>query len=99
MAKFSLPFSISRRVGELQQTIKVDSQKLREKPLKELEKIFDDAARMAKGEVTIQGKELTLKERRMWARVAAYTAQVMQGIAKGLDEREIDEQLRVEAAG
>lgn len=94
MAKFSLPFLLAKRVAELQQKIKVDSQRLREKLLQELEKIFDDAAKMAKGEVTVKGRELTLKERRMWARVAAYTAQVMQGIAKGLDEREIDEQLK-----
>ena len=94
MAKFSLPFLMAKRIGELQQKIKVDSQRLREKLLLELEKIFDDATKMAKGEVTVNGKEPTLKERRMWARVAAYTAQVMQGIAKGLDEREIDEQLK-----
>jgi len=38
-------------------------------------------------------KKVTLKERRMWARVAGYVAQVMNSVAEGFDEREIDVQL------
>jgi hypothetical protein len=94
MAKFSRPFLLSKRIGEIQEKVKVDTQRLREKLLRELEQIFNEAVKMARGEVTVQGKELTVKQRQLWARVAAYTAQVMQSIAKGFDEHEIDEQLK-----
>ncbi|MBS7636578.1 hypothetical protein KEJ37_04490 [Candidatus Bathyarchaeota archaeon] len=61
----------------------------------ELEAIFELASKIARGETkTIEGREVTLKQRRDWARIAGYTAQVMQGIAKGFDEKEIDEQLQ-----
>jgi hypothetical protein len=53
---------------------------------------------LAKGEFqtqTVKGKtvEVTVSERQLWARVAAYTAQVMNIIASCFDEREIDVQL------
>jgi len=82
----------ARRVAELKRAVAVDTQVLREKLLKNLEAIFDNAALLAKGQVTVGGRELTLNERRDWARVAAYTAQIINSIAKGFDEREIDEQ-------
>ncbi|RLC80967.1 MAG: hypothetical protein DRI61_04620 [Chloroflexi bacterium] len=94
MAKFSRPFLLLKRIGKIQKRVKVDTQKLRRKLLRELEQIFNEAVKMARGEVTVQGRELTVKQRQLWARVAAYTAQVMQSIAKGFDEREIDVQLR-----
>lgn len=93
MAKFSRPFLIERRVAKLAEKIKVDTQKLREKLLKMLEAVFDEAVQMARGQVMVDGRELTIKQRQAWARVAAYAAQVMQGVAKGLDEKEIDVQL------
>ena len=94
MAKFSRPFLLLKRIGKIQKRVKVDTQKLRRKLLRELEQIFNEAVKMARGEVTVQGRELTVKQRQLWARVAAYTAQVMQSIAKGFDEHEIDVQLR-----
>jgi len=94
MAKFSRPFLLSKRIGEIHEKVKVDTQKLREKLLRELEQIFNEAVKMARGEVTVESKELTVKQRQMWARVSAYTAQVMQSIAKGFDEHEVDEQLK-----
>lgn len=65
-----------------------------------LEEIFNMASGIAKGEVQYQivdGKpaKITLKQRQMWARIAAYTAQVMNAIANSFDEREIDEMLGV----
>ncbi|MCS7124791.1 MAG: hypothetical protein NZ932_05200 [Candidatus Bathyarchaeota archaeon] len=93
MPKFSRPFSISRKVAQLKETVKVDTQKIREKILAELQAIFQNAVSLAKGETTVNKQPLTIKERQAWARVAAYTAQVIQGIAKGFDERQIDEDL------
>ncbi|MBC7129908.1 hypothetical protein H5T51_01640 [Candidatus Bathyarchaeota archaeon] len=95
MAKFSRPFLIYRRILKLEEKFHADTQRLRGKLMQELENIFDEACRIAKGEVKIiDEREVTMKQRQMWARIAAYTAQVMQGIAKGFDEREIDEQLK-----
>jgi len=39
--------------------------------------------------------KITLKMRRDWVRIAAYTAQVMNRIADSFDEREIDEFLAI----
>jgi len=81
---------ISRRVARLKETLQVDTQKIREKLLNNLQMIFDNAVVLARGDVTVDGEELTLNERRDWTRVAAYTAQIIQSIAKGFDERQID---------
>ena len=87
MAKFSRPFLLLKRIGKIEKRVKIDTQKLRRKLLGELEQIFNEAVKMARGKVTVQGKKLTVKQRQLWARVAAYTAQVMQSIAKGFDEQ------------
>jgi hypothetical protein len=60
---------------------------LRGKALKSLEELFDMAKDFA------QNKNLKLKQRQMWVRVAAYISQVMSSIADGFDERQIDIQL------
>jgi hypothetical protein len=93
MAKFSRPFLVARRIADMREKVKVDTQKIREKLLENLQTIFNEAVKFAKGEVTVDGKELTLKQRQAWTRVAAYTAQVIQSVAKGFDEHEIDMQL------
>lgn len=56
------------------------------------------AVALAKGEFKTQNEDgvpvrVTLKHRQMWARVAAYIAQIMNSVASGFDERSIDEQL------
>ena len=93
MAKFSRPFLVEKRLLKLEESFRLDTQKLRQKLIAELETIFDEAVKMARGEVTVAGKELTLRARRAWAKVASYTAQVIQGIARGFDEQEINVQL------
>lgn len=86
---------ISWRVLKAEETLHVDTQKLRRKLMDWLEEIFDLACRIAKGEIqTLEGKPLTLKARKDWARIAGFTAQVIQSIAKGFDEKEIDDQLK-----
>jgi len=89
---------ISRRLVRLRNDIKFNTQRIRSKTLKSLEEIFDLAACLAKGEFktqTVDGKtvKVTMKQRQIWARVAAYTAQIMNSIAQGFDEKEIDMQL------
>lgn len=86
---------ISWRVLKAEETLHVDTQKLRRKLMDWLEEIFDLACRIAKGEIqTLEGKPVTLKTRKDWARIAGFTAQVIQSIAKGFDEKEIDDQLK-----
>jgi len=94
MPKFSRPFSITRKIAQLKETVKIDTQKIRKKILEQLQIIFQNAVTMAKGETTVNKEPLTIKQRQAWTRVAAYTAQVIQGITKGFDERQIDQDLQ-----
>lgn len=61
-----------------------------------LEGIFKIASDYARGKVDRvtdedgKARELTIPERQFWARIAAYTAQIINTIAKGIDERQID---------
>lgn len=86
---------ILRRVKTIRRRVRVDSQKIRKKVLDSLQDVFDLAVSLARGEVktqTANGEKVvvTIKQRQLWARVAAYTAQVMNSIAEGFDERELD---------
>jgi len=96
--KTSRKLMISRRVSQLKDSIAVDTQRIRGKALKRLEDLFDLAVTLAKGEVKTQTEEgktetVTLKQRQLWARVAAYIAQIMNSVAEGFDERQIDADL------
>jgi len=100
MPKISRNLMILRRVRVTRRSVKVDTQRMRSKTMMNLEQLFDLAILLAKGEVKTQtenGKtvKVTLKQRQMWARIAAYIAQIMNSIASGFDEREIDTQLDV----
>jgi hypothetical protein len=90
--------SLSRRVLRLRRAVIVDTQRIRTKTLQSLEELFDLAVRIARGEVrtqTVDGKRVRvgMKQRQMWARIAAYIAQIMNSIAEGFDAREVDAQL------
>jgi len=96
--KSSHKLMILRRVAKLREKVKVDTQRMRAKWMKSLEEIFNFAASLAKGEFktqTVNGEtvKVSMKQRQIWARIAAYTAQIMNSIAQGFDEREIDAQL------
>ena len=89
---------IFKRINRLRRKIEIDTQRIRAQTLESLEEIFKLAASLAKGEFqtqTVNGNtlEVTMTERQIWSRVAAYTAQVMNSIAKHFDERELDVQL------
>lgn len=86
---------IKRQLSRLRKRVKINTQRIRTTTLFSLEDIFNIAVSLAKGEVktqVIDGKQVkvTLKERQMWARIAAYTAQIMNSVASGFDERQID---------
>jgi hypothetical protein len=89
---------VARRIFKLRRNVKLDSQRLRAKTVKQLEGLFDLASAIAKGKVKSQrvdGKEvlISLKLRQMWVRVAANIAQSMSNMLKGFDERQIDKDL------
>jgi UDP-galactopyranose mutase len=78
----------------------VDSQAIRAKLLRQLEGIFELAISIAKGKVKRlrdeNGSEYTLtpKQREKWARIAAYTAQVMHNLTRGFDEKQFQTDLK-----
>jgi hypothetical protein len=62
----------------------------------QLEEVFHIASDYARGKidrVTVEdGKKrpLTIVERQHWARIAAYAVQIINNVAKGIDERQIN---------
>ena len=89
---------VERRICHLQQAVKVDTQELRNKWMVELDGLFDFATSIAKGDVTRQKvgekmQSLTLKERQMWAQIAAKIGLVGANLSRGYDERQIDKDL------
>jgi hypothetical protein len=87
---------VSFRINQLRKTLHVDTQRTRSKLITNLEEIFEIATNYARGRIKRvtdeNGKErqLTIVERQFWARIAAFTAQTINSIAKGIDERQID---------
>jgi hypothetical protein len=94
--KIQPKIAIISRIEKARRIVKADTQKIRLKLIETLEEIYNMAERIARGEQQYQiinGKpvRITLKQRRDWVKIAAYTAQVMNRIADSFDEREIDE--------
>lgn len=78
--------------------MKLDTQQLRTKTIRQLEQLFDFASAIARGRVQyqrIEGKmhPITLKERQGWTKVAGYIAQILQNVTSGFDEKQVDEDL------
>jgi hypothetical protein len=78
----------------------VDTQAIRTKLLRQLEGLFDLAIAISKGKVRHLSDEdgneykITLRVREKWARIAAYTGQVMGGLALGYDEKQLQTDLK-----
>lgn len=87
MVKISRNSMIKRRIADLKENIHVNTQRIREKTLNRLEELFDIAEGMAKS------KNVKMKQRQIWARIAAYIAQIMNSVALSFDERQIDADL------
>jgi len=87
---------VSIRISKARHILSVDTERTRRKLIVQLEEIFHIASDYARGKidrVTVDdGKKrpLTIVERQHWARIAAYTAQIINNIAKGIDERQIN---------
>jgi len=99
--RLTLKMRVSRRVAQIRRTVDLDTQRLRRKTIRMLEDIFKIACDYARGKVDRvtdengKARELTIPEKQFWARIAAYTAQIINTVAKGIDERQIDLDLDV----
>lgn len=98
MVKVSVNRYVSRRMETLRIEVEADTRRIREKALNILEEIFRAAARMAKGEIGHQRRNgkmvhVSLKERRMWLRLAEQAAQTIKTIASNFNEQEVNHQL------
>jgi hypothetical protein len=73
---------------------------MRAKLLNNLDVLFQLAFSIAKGNVKQLVDEngakhnVTLKQRHMWGRLATYTAQVMQNLSKGFDDKQFQTDLK-----
>jgi hypothetical protein len=97
--RLSLDRRVGVRVTKIRRTFQVDTQHTRRKLLLQLEELFQIASNYARATVKYvvdeKGKQrpLTIAERQNYAKIATYTAQIINSIAKGLDERQIDKDL------
>jgi hypothetical protein len=97
--RFQSKMRVSRRIASIRRTVKLDTQRLRRKTAKQLGEIFKIAAEYATGKIErVTGQDgkprpLTVPERQFWAKIAAYSAQIINNILKGFDERQVDQDL------
>jgi len=78
---------IIQRVCRIKLITKVDTQKIRESLLQNLNELFSLAKKQA------QNNKLQLPQRQKWVRVASYVAQVMNSLTKSFDEAQITKDL------
>ena len=67
--------------------MKIDTQKLRNDAIQNLQELFTLAKTQA------QNENIKLKQRQAWTRIAAYICQVINTIATHFDEKQIDQDL------
>lgn len=97
--RLSLDKRVNVRVTKMRRILHVDTQQTRKKLLIQLEELFRIASNYARGAVKHvvdeegKARPLTIVERQYYARIAAYTAQIINCVAKGIDERQIDKDL------
>lgn len=96
--RISNKMAVNRRISQLRRTIDRNTQLLRKRSIRKLEEIFKIATSYACGEiktVTEDGKkrDVSIAERQMWARIAAYTAQTINSVAETFDQVKIDRDL------
>jgi len=84
LVKISRNSMLKNRVQKLRAEVRVDTQKLRNQAIENLQELFTLAKDQA------QNPNIKLKQRQSWARVAAYICQVINTIAAHFDERQID---------
>jgi len=89
---------VESRICRFGQTVRVDTQGLRDKWIGELDQLFGMATSIAKGKVgQLQVGDhlqfITPKERQMWTQVSANIGVAMGNLAKGYDETQFNEDI------
>jgi len=89
---------IARRIFQLRRSLEVDKEQMRLKTISQLGQLFEMASSFARGEQrwqVVDGKPepVKMKQRKMWARVAAYIAQIVTAVTERYDVREVDREL------
>lgn len=86
---------VNKRISNTRQILSVNSQRTRRKLIYELEEIFELSSVYARGRINwVTGDDgkprpLTIVEKQFYARIAAYTVQIINSVAKAIDERQI----------
>jgi len=78
---------IEKRIKKLRATFRLDTQQLRYNLINRLTELFNAASHLAKS------RDIELKDRQEWTRIASYIAQTIESVSKGYDERQIDKDL------
>jgi ArsR family metal-binding transcriptional regulator len=78
---------IENRIKKLRASFRFDTQQLRYSVINRLTEMFNAASHLAKS------RDLELKDRQVWTRIAGYIAQTIESMSKGYDERQIDSEL------
>jgi hypothetical protein len=89
---------VSHRICQLRRRIRTDTQQMRLRTIRQLEQLFFMASSFARGEQRWQRingniEPIGMKQRQLWARIAAYIAQTMTSVTEKFDERQIDKDL------
>ena len=92
MVKVSLNRFVSRRIEMIRRKVEANTQRLRERTLKDFDEIFRVSARIARGEIKhqrIDGKtvRISLKQRQRWLHIAEHVAKIMKHIASNFNEQ------------
>jgi len=87
LAKISRNNMIKHRIQKLRTEVKIDTQKLRNDAIQNLQELFTLAKDLA------QNENIKLKQRQNWTRIATYICQVINTIATHFDEKQIDQDL------
>ena len=87
MVKITRKELIEKRLNVCRRILRLDTQRIRFELVTKLRDIFNAAHALA------QNRELDLRERQKWARVAAYAAQTINSLCEKFDEKQIDKDL------
>ncbi len=97
--RLNIKIRVSRRICNSRRILSVDTQRTRKKLISELEAIFELSSMYARGRIKwVTGDDgkprlLTIIERQFYARIAAFTVEIINSVAKAIDERQIDADL------
>ena len=92
--KEAVTIQIHRRLFELEQAVKIETQTFRERWIVSLDQLFNLAISIANPANRDENlRKITPKEQQMWAQIAVRLGEVMANLSRGFDERQFNEDL------